>query len=44
VNYLLQRIENYDGMTILASNAKSEIDPDVLKRLQAVVVFPPPPR
>ena len=44
VSYLLQRIERYEGMTILMSNAKEEIDPKVLKQLQAVVAFPLPPR
>ena len=44
-SYLLQqRIESYEGVTILATNANHAIDPDVLKRLQAVVVFPLAPR
>jgi hypothetical protein len=44
VSHLLQRVESYQGVTILTTNAKEEIDPDVLKRLRAVVAFPIPPR
>jgi hypothetical protein len=44
VNSLLQRIERFAGMTILATNAEPKLDPDVLKRMKAIVVFPLPPR
>ena len=40
VSYLLQRIESHEGLTILASNAGGQIDPDALKRVNAVVAFP----
>ncbi|MDO9615885.1 MAG: ATP-binding protein, partial [Bacteroidota bacterium] len=42
VAYLLQRIENHDGLVILASNFKSNIDDAFIRRFQSVVYFPPP--
>ncbi|AXT53608.1 ATP-binding protein [Aquimarina sp. BL5] len=42
VSYLLQRIEEYDGLVILASNLKSNIDDAFLRRFQTVVRFPVP--
>ena len=42
VAYLLQRIENHDGLVILASNFKSNIDDAFLRRFQSVVYFPLP--
>lgn len=42
VSYLLQRIESYPGLTILASNFKSNIDDAFLRRFQAMVYFPIP--
>ncbi len=42
VSYLLQRIENYPGLTILASNFKSNIDEAFQRRFQAIVFFPIP--
>ena len=47
VNYLLQRMEAYQGLAILATNAKANLDPAFLRRLRYVVEFParhPPPR
>jgi len=38
VSYLLQRIEEYDGLVILASNLKSNIDDAFLRRFQTVVL------
>jgi ATP-dependent Clp protease ATP-binding subunit ClpA len=43
VNYLLQRLESYSGVAILASNSQHEIDPDILKRMR-VIAFPIPAR
>lgn len=40
--YLLQRIEDYNGLVILASNDKSNIDPAFLRRFNAIVHFPVP--
>ncbi|MFN8134119.1 MAG: hypothetical protein U0Z17_02400 [Bacteroidales bacterium] len=40
--YLLQRIEDFDGLMILASNDKSNIDPAFVRRFNAIVHFPVP--
>lgn len=42
VAYLLQRIENYNGMVILASNLKENMDPAFIRRFQSIVHFPKP--
>ncbi|MEM7574268.1 MAG: ATP-binding protein [Bacteroidota bacterium] len=42
VSYLLQRIETYDGLIILASNFKSNIDEAFMRRFQSVIHFPIP--
>lgn len=42
VSYLLQKIESHDGLVILASNFKSNIDEAFIRRFQAVIYFPPP--
>src|SRR5690554_36380 len=42
VSYLLQRIENYGGLVILASNLKSNIDDAFVRRFQAIIQFPLP--
>ncbi|MFI5177710.1 MAG: ATP-binding protein [Vicinamibacterales bacterium] len=42
VSYLLQRLEEYDGLVILASNLKDQIDDAFTRRFQAVVHFPKP--
>ena len=42
VSYLLQRIENYKGLVILASNLKSNIDDAFVRRFQSIVHFPLP--
>lgn len=42
VSYLLQRIEEYDGLIILASNMKSNIDEAFLRRFQSIIHFPVP--
>jgi len=41
VSYLLQRIEDFDGIAILTSNLRSNIDEAFLRRLRFVVEFPP---
>lgn len=41
-NYLLQAIESYPGVAILASNKKSNIDPAFIRRLRYVFDFPKP--
>jgi hypothetical protein len=42
VNYLLQRMEAYRGLAILATNMKSALDQAFLRRLRFVVLFPFP--
>ena len=42
VNYLLQRIESYRGLAILATNMKSALDTAFLRRLRFIVNFPFP--
>lgn len=42
VAYLLQRIEDFPGMIILATNLKSNIDEAFSRRFQSVVYFPMP--
>jgi AAA+ superfamily predicted ATPase len=42
VSYLLQRIEDYEGIVILATNLKDNIDDAFLRRFQSVVYFPKP--
>jgi ATPase family associated with various cellular activities (AAA) len=42
VNYLLQRIEDYAGVVILASNLRQNIDEAFLRRISAMVEFPAP--
>ncbi|WP_377188388.1 AAA family ATPase [Ruegeria meonggei] len=42
VAYLLQRIEAYEGLVILTTNLKNNIDPAFLRRLRFVVDFPMP--
>ncbi|MCU0370726.1 MAG: ATP-binding protein [Bacteroidales bacterium] len=42
VAYLLQRIESHNGLVILASNFKSNIDEAFIRRFQSVIYFPLP--
>jgi len=42
VNYLLQRMEAYRGLAVLATNMKSALDGAFLRRLRFVVDFPFP--
>jgi AAA+ superfamily predicted ATPase len=42
ISYLLQRIENYNGLIILASNFKSNIDTAFSRRFQSSIHFPMP--
>jgi SpoVK/Ycf46/Vps4 family AAA+-type ATPase len=41
-SYLLQRIENYNGLVILATNMKSNIDPAFIRRFNSIIHFSPP--
>jgi AAA+ superfamily predicted ATPase len=41
-NFLLQRIEEFDGVALLATNGRSRFDPAFVRRLDAVLEFPLP--
>lgn len=42
IAYLLQRMEHYDGITVLATNLRGNLDPAFTRRLQFIVTFPNP--
>jgi len=42
ISYLLQRMEAYEGMTILATNLRKNIDDAFVRRIQFIVEFPFP--
>ncbi|TBR41116.1 ATP-binding protein [Marinomonas agarivorans] len=42
VSYLLQRIERFHGVVILASNYKENLDDAFLRRFESIVYFPKP--
>lgn len=42
VSYLLQRIEDFDGLVILATNLKGNIDEAFMRRFQSIINFPLP--
>lgn len=42
ISFLLQRIEEFKGVVILASNLKANIDDAFLRRFQSVIHFPMP--
>lgn len=41
-NYLLQRMESYDGITVLTSNGRSRFDDAFSRRFDAILTFPLP--
>ena len=41
-NYLLQRIETFDGITLLTSNSRGRFDAAFTRRLDAIIDFPLP--
>jgi SpoVK/Ycf46/Vps4 family AAA+-type ATPase len=41
-NYLLQRIETFDGIALLTSNSRARFDPAFCRRLDMIVEFPLP--
>lgn len=41
-NYLLQRVEEYSGVVIMATNLRKNLDEAFLRRIQAIVEFPAP--
>ena len=42
VNYILQRMESFDGVSVLTTNAESAIDPALQRRLNFRIRFPAP--
>jgi ATP-dependent 26S proteasome regulatory subunit len=42
VAYLLQRIEAFDGLAILTTNLRSNLDPAFARRLDCILDFPAP--
>lgn len=42
VSYLLQRVEDYAGVVILASNQRSNLDEAFTRRFQSIIHFPMP--
>jgi len=44
IDYLLQRLDTFSGMAILATNRKSDLDAAFLRRLRTVVDFTAPAR
>jgi hypothetical protein len=42
INYLLQRMESFSGLAILATNMKNALDPAFMRRLRFIVNFPFP--
>jgi hypothetical protein len=43
VAYLLQRMEQFDGVSLLASNLRANLDEAFTRRLDFVITFPDPP-
>ena len=42
MNYLLQRMEQYEGIVVLATNLQTNLDDAFLRRIKQVVEFPFP--
>jgi SpoVK/Ycf46/Vps4 family AAA+-type ATPase len=42
VSYLLQRLEAYDGIVVLATNLPKNLDDALLRRIHVIVDFPQP--
>lgn len=42
VAYLLQRLDTFDGIAILTTNARENVDPAFMRRLRFVITFPFP--
>jgi hypothetical protein len=42
IDYLLQRMESFDGVAILATNRKGDLDPAFVRRLRVIVDFTAP--
>ena len=42
IDYLLQRMEQFDGIAILTTNRKGDLDTAFVRRLRFIVDFAPP--
>ena len=42
ISYLLQEMESYDGVTILATNLANNLDDAFIRRIKAIIEFPAP--
>ena len=42
VNYLLQRVEDYSGVVVMATNLRKNIDEAFARRIEVVIEFPSP--
>jgi hypothetical protein len=42
IAYLLQRMEQFDGITVLATNLRGNLDPAFARRLHFIISFPDP--
>jgi ATPase family associated with various cellular activities (AAA)/Winged helix domain, variant len=42
INYVLQQLEEFDGLAILATNRKADLDTAFVRRLRFIVDFAPP--
>jgi hypothetical protein len=42
IDYVLQRMEQFDGLAVLATNRKGDLDPAFLRRLRFTIDFQPP--
>lgn len=42
VSFLLQRVEVFDGIVILASNRRDDLDPAFARRFESIIYFPVP--
>ena len=42
VSFLLQRVETFDGITILASNQRDNLDAAFARRFESIIYFPMP--
>jgi hypothetical protein len=41
-NYLLQRIEDYEGVVVMATNGRDRFDPAFVRRIDSIIPFPMP--
>ena len=42
IAFLLQRMEHFDGLTVLATNLRGNLDPAFARRLHFIITFPDP--